>query len=354
MNKTVILTLTAAALLSTTDAMAQLKYPATAKDNTVDEYFGEKVADPYRWLENDTSAATAEWVREENLVSRKYLDNIPMRKAILKRLKETANYEKRGMTFERGGKWYAYRNDGLQNQAVLYQMNRYDAPVSEWRVWLDPNTLSTDGTVALKNTTFSHDGKYMAYVISRNGSDWEEIYVKDVATGKTLDDHIVWAKFTKATWVGNGFYYSAYDAPEKGKETSAKNAVQKIYYHRIGTPQSDDRLFYQNPSQPLRFYEVSVNKEETVMYLTEAGMDNGNNLYVRDMTQPDAQFIQMCSDPQYIYACGDRWQPYVYTHKRRCTEVPSHGGRREQPGLRRLERAGGRGRECARGRYVHR
>ena len=300
MNKTVILTLTAA-LLSTTDAVAQLKYPATAKDNTVDEYFGEKVADPYRWLENDTSAATAEWVREENLVSRKYLDNIPMRKAILKRLKETANYEKRGMTFERGGKWYAYRNDGLQNQAVLYQMDRYDAPVSEWRVWLDPNTLSTDGTVALKSTTFSHDGKYMAYVISRNGSDWEEIYVKDVATGKTLDDHIVWAKFTKATWVGDGFYYSAYDAPEKGKETSAKNAVQKIYYHRIGTPQSDDRLFYQNPSQPLRFYEVSVNKEETVMYLTEAGMDNGNNLYVRDMTQPDAQFIQMCSDPQYIY-----------------------------------------------------
>lgn len=301
MNKTVILTLTAAALLSTTDAMAQLKYPATAKDNTVDEYFGEKVADPYRWLENDTSAATAEWVREENLVSRKYLDNIPMRKAILKRLKETANYEKRGMTFERGGKWYAYRNDGLQNQAVLYQMDRYDTPVSEWRVWLDPNTLSTDGTVALKSTTFSHDGKYMSYVISRNGSDWEEIYVKDVATGKTFDDHIVWAKFTKATWVGDGFYYSAYDAPEKGKETSAKNAVQKIYYHRIGTPQSDDRLFYQNPSQPLRFYEVSVNKEETVMYLTEAGMDNGNNLYVRDITQPDAQFIQMCSDPQYIY-----------------------------------------------------
>ena len=301
MNKTVILTLTVAALLSTTDAMAQLKYPATAKDNTVDEYFGEKVADPYRWLENDTSAATAEWVREENLVSRKYLDNIPMRKAILKRLKETANYEKRGMTFERGGKWYAYRNDGLQNQAVLYQMDRYDAPVSEWRVWLDPNTLSTDGTVALKSTTFSHDGKYMAYVISRNGSDWEEIYVKDVATGKTLDDHIVWAKFTKATWVGDGFYYSAYDAPEKGKETSAKNAVQKIYYHRIGTPQSDDRLFYQNSSQPLRFYEVSVNKEETVMYLTEAGMDNGNNLYVRDMRQADAQFIQMCSDPQYIY-----------------------------------------------------
>ena len=153
MNKTVILTLTAAALLSTTEAVAQLKYPATAKDNTVDEYFGEKVADPYRWLENDTSAATAEWVREENLVSRKYLDNIPMRKAILKRLKETVNYEKRGIAFERGGKWYAYRNDGLQNQAVLYQMDRYDAPVSEWRVWLDPNTLSTDGTVALKSTT---------------------------------------------------------------------------------------------------------------------------------------------------------------------------------------------------------
>lgn len=351
MNKTVILTLTAAALLSTTDAVAQLKYPATAKDNTVDEYFGEKVADPYRWLENDTSAATAEWVREENLVSRKYLDNIPMRKAILKRLKETANYEKRGMTFERGGKWYAYRNDGLQNQAVLYQMDRYDAPVSEWRVWLDPNTLSTDGTVALKSTTFSHDGKYMAYVISRNGSDWEEIYVKDVATGKTLDDHIVWAKFTKATWVGDGFYYSAYDAPEKGKETSAKNAVQKIYWY--AAERRPPVLSEPVAAAALLRGEREQGGDRDVPHRGRHGQRQ-QPICARHDAARCAVHTDVLRPTIYIYACGDRWQPHVYTHKRRCTEVPSHGGRREQPGLRRLERAGGRGRERARGRYVHR
>ena len=133
------------------------------------------------------------------------------------------------------------------------------------RLLLDPNKLSTDGTVALKSISFSNDGKYLAYVISRNGSDWEEIYVKDVATGKLLDDHIVWAKFTDAAWQGDGFYYSAYDAPEKGKETSAKNEVQKVYYHKMGTPQSQDVLFYQNPAYPLRFYSVSVNEEEILV-----------------------------------------------------------------------------------------
>lgn len=294
--------MTAAAIAVAATAEAQrLNYPLTAKCDTVDEYFGEKVADPYRWLENDTSEATAEWVKAENAVTRRYLDNIPMRRSILKRLKETANFEKRGIATEHGGKWYAYRNDGLQNQAVLYQMDSYDAKPAEWRVWLDPNTLSTDGTVALKNVSFSKDGKYMAYVISRNGSDWEEIYVKEVATGRTLDDHILWAKFTEATWVGDGFYYSAYDAPEKGKETSAKNSVQKIYYHSVGTPQTADRLFYQNPSQPLRFYSVSTDEDERFMYMSEDGMANGNNLYIRDLAQRDAQFIQMCADPQFRY-----------------------------------------------------
>ena len=280
-------------------ATAQVNYPKTPKDQTVDDYFGTKVADPYRWLENDTSAATASWVEAENRVTRQYLDKLPMRGDILKRLKATANYEKIGIPFEKSGKWYVYRNNGLQNQSVLYQM---DSLNGKERVWLDPNTLSTDGTVALKSITFSKDGRYMAYVISRNGSDWEEIYVKDCQTGRDTDDHITWAKFTSAEWLGDGFYYSAYDAPEKGKETSAKNSVQKIYYHKMGTPQSDDQLFYQNPTQPLRFYNVSMNRDETMMFLTEAGMDNGNNLYVRDLTKPNSQFIQMCDDPRYIYS----------------------------------------------------
>ena len=302
MNRKLILSIAATAMLSSIDAVAQIAYPKAHKDNTVDVYFGEKVADPYRWLEDDMSAQTAEWVDAENAVTRKYLDNIPMRKNILKRLKETANYEKIGIPFKRQGKWYVYRNNGLQNQSVLYQMDSPTADASKQRVWLDPNTLSTDGTVALKGIYFSHNGRYMAYVISRSGSDWEEIYVKDCQTGRDIDDHIVWAKFTGATWLGDGFYYSAYDAPEKGRETSAKNSVQKIYYHKIGTPQSEDQLFFMNPTQPLRFYNVDIDHDEKVMTLNEGGMDNGNNLYVRDLTKPNSQFIQMCSDTRFRYS----------------------------------------------------
>lgn len=302
MNRKLILSIAATAMLSSVDAVAQTAYPKAHKDNTVDVYFGEKVADPYRWLEDDMSAQTAEWVDAENAVTRKYLDNIPMRKNILKRLKETANYEKIGIPFKRQGKWYVYRNNGLQNQSVLYQMDSPTADTSKQRVWLDPNALSTDGTVALKGIYFSHNGRYMAYVISRSGSDWEEIYVKDCQTGRDIDDHIVWAKFTSATWLGDGFYYSAYDAPEKGRETSAKNSVQKIYYHKIGTPQSEDQLFFMNPTQPLRFYNVDIDHDEKVMTLNEGGMDNGNNLYVRDLTKPNSQFIQMCSDTRFRYS----------------------------------------------------
>ena len=302
MNRKLILSIAATAMLSSIDAVAQVTYPKAPKDNTVDVYFGEKVAAPYRWLEDDMSAQTAEWVDAENAVTRKYLDNIPMRKNILKRLKETANYEKIGIPFKRQGKWYVYRNNGLQNQSVLYQMDSPTADASKQRVWLDPNALSTDGTVALKGIYFSHNGRYMAYVISRSGSDWEEIYVKDCQTGHDIDDHIVWAKFTGATWLGDGFYYSAYDAPEKGRETSAKNSVQKIYYHKIGTPQSEDQLFFMNPTQPLRFYNVDIDHDEKVMTLNEGGMDNGNNLYVRDLTKPNSQFIQMCSDTRFRYS----------------------------------------------------
>ena len=276
-----------------------VRYPQAPKDGTVDEYFGVKVADPFRPLEDDTCAATATWVEAENRVTNAYLAKIPQRDKYLRRLKQVVNYEKVYTPFEKNGKWYVYKNDGMQNQAVLYQMDRLG---SEQRVFLDSNKLSNDGTVALKNISFSNDGRYFAYVISRSGSDWEEIYVMDVKTGKLLPDHIVWAKFTGADWQGDGFYYSAYDAPEKGKETSAKNEVQKVYYHKMGTPQSEDVLFYQNPANPLRFYSVSVNKEETMMFLTEAGMDQGTNLYVRDLRIPGSQFIQMTGDCSKNYA----------------------------------------------------
>lgn len=287
-----------AASLSQT-VMAQIEYPKAAKDNTVDEYFGTRVADPYRWLENDTSEATARWVEAENKVTNAYFAKIPFRDKLLKRLKQVADYEKIGTPFKRHGRYYIYRNDGLQNQSVLYTMDRLDG---EQRVFLDPNKLSDDGTVALKGVYFSHNGKYAAYSISRSGSDWEEFFVIDVATGRLLDDHIEWAKFSGAAWHGDGFYYSAYDAPlAKGTEFSGVNEGHKIYYHKIGTPQSADVLFYQNPAYPKRFYYMGVNEEETMAFLTESGEGAGNNLYVRNLRQPDSQFIQMTSDMNYYY-----------------------------------------------------
>ena len=311
MKRLILMTM---AVLATTAVSAQgLQYPKAAKDGTVDEYFGTKVADPYRWLENDTSAQTAAWVEAENRVTNAYLQKIPFRGKLLKRLTELVNYEKISAPWKRHGKWYFYKNDGLQNQNVMYVMDELGG---EPRVFLDPNKLSTDGTVALKGVSFSHNGKYAAYTISRSGSDWTEIYVIDLKTGQQTEDHIEWAKFTGAAWKGDGFYYSAYDAPEKGKEFSNVNSGHKIYYHKIGTPQSEDVLFYQNAAYPMRFYIVSVNEEETKMYLYEEGAGSGNNLFVRDLRKPESQFIQMTSNMDYqyspIYDDGDRI--YIYTN----------------------------------------
>ena len=291
--------LSALALTATTMTAQKKIYPNAPKDGTVDTYFGVKIPDPFRPLEADRSKETAEWVAAENKITNEYLAKIPFRGKFLKRLKEVADYEKVGAPFKKNGKWYVFKNNGLQNQSVLYQMDELGGALYEF---LDPNKLSTDGTVALQGISFSKDGRYMAYVISRSGSDWQEIYVKDVATGELLSDHIEWAKFGGAQWCGNGFYYSAYDAPEKGKEYSSKNEVHKVYYHKIGTPQGQDVLFYQNPAHPLRFYSVSLNKEETMMFLHESGAGSGMNLYVRDLRVPDAQFIQMTSNMDLQYS----------------------------------------------------
>ena len=297
MKKLILMTM--AALATTTVPAQGLQYPKAAKDGTIDEYFGTKVADPYRWLENDTSAQTAAWVEAENKVTNAYLQKIPFRGKLLKRLTELANYEKITAPRKRHGKWYFYKNNGLQNQYVMYVMDKLGG---EPRVFLDPNKLSDDGTVALKGVYFSNNGKYAAYTISRSGSDWEEIFVIDLKTGQLTDDHIEWAKFTSAAWKGDGFYYSAYDAPVKGKEFSNVNSGHKIYYHKIGTPQSDDVLFYQNAAYPMRFYYVDVNESETKMYLYESGAGSGNNLFVRDLTKPESQFIQMTSNMNYQYS----------------------------------------------------
>ena len=288
------------ALMATSALMAQnIQYPKTVKDGTTDNYFGTTVADPYRWLENDTSEQTAAWVEAENQVTNAYLSKIPFRQKLLQRMTELMNYEKIGAPRKRHGKWFFYKNNGLQNQSVLYVMDELGAAP---RVFLDPNTLSADGTVALKGVFFSNNGRWAAYSISRSGSDWQEFFVIDLQTGRQLDDHIQWAKFSGAAWQGDGFYYSAYDAPVAGKEFSNVNETHKIYYHKIGTPQSEDVLFYQNPAYPKRFYTLDINEEETMMYLYESGAGAGNNLFVRDLRQPGSQLIQMTSDMDYQYS----------------------------------------------------
>ena len=276
-----------------------LAYPETAKVDTVDVYFGTKVPDPYRWLENDTSAATAAWVEAENKVTESYLSKIPFRKALLERLTRVADYERIGAPSVHHGKYYFSKNDGLQNQNVIYVQ---DSPESEPRVFLDPNKLSDDGTVALTGLSFSNNGKYTAYTISRSGSDWTEIYVLDTETGRLLDDHIVWAKFTGAAWQGDGFYYSAYDVPQEGKEYSNVNENHKVYYHKMGTPQSQDRLVFEDKAHSRRFVSVSVDEDETMMFLYESGEGRGNTLSVKDLRKPGASFVPMATDMDYQYS----------------------------------------------------
>ena len=302
-----------AAMASTAVTAQNIQYPKAEKTGVKDTYFGTTVADPYRWLENDTSAQTAAWVAAENAITNAYLAKIPFRQKLQKRLTELSNYEKIGAPRKRHGKWYFYKNDGLQNQYVMYVMDELGGTP---HVFLDPNTLSDDGTVALGGVYFSHNGRWAAYCISRSGSDWQEFYVIDLKTGRLTSDHIQWAKFSGADWQGDGFYYSAYDAPEQGKEFSNVNETHKIYYHKVGTPQSEDVLFYQNPVYPKRFYGVSVDEDETMMFLYESGEGSGNNLYVRDLRQPNSQFIQMTTDMDYqyspIYSEGNTI--YLYTN----------------------------------------
>ena len=277
-----------------------LSYPVAPKDATVDEYFGTKVADPYRPLENDTAAATIAWVEAENRVTNDYLSKIPFREDIRKRLTDLANYKKIGTPWlGYDNKYYYSANDGLQNQSVLYRKATLDSPAE---VFLDPNKLSNDGTVALTGLSMSPDGKYMAYTISRSGSDWAEIYVMDTATGKLLDDHITWAKFTGASWYGDGFYYSAYDQPVAGKEFSNSNENHRIYYHKLGTPQSEDTLFYSDPEHPLHFHSVGIPEESDYIILSTGGEGIGNAVAVRNLKDKDSEWIVL--EPSQDYNIG--------------------------------------------------
>jgi Serine proteases of the peptidase family S9A len=288
-------------MLSACDTRYKIKeYPKAERDETVvDDYFGTKVADPYRWLENDTSAETNAWVEAERALTNEYLSHIPLRAKLKDRLTQIADYEKYGVPSKRFGKYFYSKNDGLQNQSVYYMQ---DANGGDPEVLLDPNKLSDDGTVSLGGMSLSHDGKYLAYTIQRSGSDWVEIYVKDVATKELLPDHIEWAKFTGADWYKDGFFYAAYDKPVAGKEFSNVNENHKIYYHKLGDPQEKDQLFYENPSQPRYFHGVATDENERYMFLFESGQGAGSTLWIRDMEDPKGEFVQIAFDMDYNYS----------------------------------------------------
>ena len=271
----------AALLPGACSRQAKIEYPAAPSDSTTYEAFGMTVNDPYRPLENDTSSATLAWVEAENKVTENYLSQIPFRKGIHNRLEVLNRFKRQGLpSKENDGKYYFYANDGTKNQSVLYRSDSYDG---EPEVFLDPNELSDDGTVALTGVYQSNDGKYTAYTISRSGSDWTEIYVMDTASKQLLDDHIVWAKFTDAQWLGDGFYYSAYDAPEAGKEFSNANTGHKIYYHKIGTPQSEDILAFEDDAHPYHFHSAAVAHDGSAMAIIGGGEGTGESVMIRDL-----------------------------------------------------------------------
>ncbi|MDE6160262.1 MAG: S9 family peptidase, partial [Muribaculaceae bacterium] len=302
-----ILTIALSAMTLTacsTGPKAPASYPAAPSDSTVDNYFGTEVPDSFRPLENDTAAATTAWVEAENAVTRAYIDSIPCRRALHKRLTALNDYAKQGLpSRENDGRYYFSRNDGLRNQAVIYRSDSPDGTGAE--EFLDPNRLSDDGTVALTGMYQSADGRYTAYTISRSGSDWTEIYVMDTATGELLPDHIEWAKFTGAAWHGDGFYYSAYDRPAAGKEFSNANEYHKIYYHRLGTPQSEDTLVYENGAEPLHFHTAEVTDGERYLVVYGSGAGNGNSMYVKDLDNPKAGFVTIEPSQEQIIEVAD-------------------------------------------------
>ena len=276
-----------------------LKYPETKKCDTVDNYFGTAVADPYRWLEDDFSDETANWVKAQNEVTNNYLAKISYRDKMKNRLQEIMNYPKESAPSKKGSRYFFYRNDGLQNQSVLYYKNSLDGEAVEL---LDPNKLSDDGTVALSNLGISDDGNYLGYAISRNGSDWEEIFVKNIETGETLNDHLMWVKFTSIAWKDDGFFYSRF--PEPTNELSGVNENGRLFYHKVGTEQKEDQLAYEDKTNPdISFNADVINKRYLIIYGSES--TSGNCLYYKDLDKANSDFVKLVDNFENDYAVID-------------------------------------------------
>ncbi len=284
-----------------------VKYPETKKTDHIDEYFGVKVADPYRWLEDDRSPETAEWVKTENNVTFDYLEKIPFRNDIKEALTKIWNYPKEGIPFKAGSRYMVFKNDGLQNQSVLYIM---DGLNGEPRVFLDPNTMSKEGTTAIGSLSLSNDNKYLAYTVSSGGSDWREIRIKDLE-GNDLPDIIKWVKFSYISWCGDGFYYSCYDAP-KGSALSEQNQFNKVYFHKLGTKQEDDVLVYSNMENPLRYNNAYATDDERFLILDISEGTDGNRLSVKPLNNAKADFIPLTDSFNYNFYIIDNFGDDIY------------------------------------------
>ncbi len=274
-------------MVSCSNERTKMNYPISKKVDTTDVYFNTTVADPYRWLEDDNSEETKVWVIEQNKVTDEFLNAIPFKAKIKERLTEVWNYPKVGVPFKKGDLYFHYRNDGLQNQSVLYVQSKLD---EEPRVLLNPNQLSEDGTVALAGISVSSDSKYIAYLVARSGSDWNEVYVKDIATGEDIKDHLMWIKFSGVSWYKDGFFYAAYDAPKAGTELSNSNEYHKVYYHKLGNRQSEDELVYQDSKFPKRLYGASVTDDEKYLILSAMSASHGNALYFKELDKKGTDF----------------------------------------------------------------
>ncbi|HTN17701.1 MAG TPA: hypothetical protein VL092_08475, partial [Chitinophagaceae bacterium] len=263
--------------------MAQkIQYPLTQKQAQTDVYFGNTITDPYRWLEDDTAKNTEAWVREQNTVTANYLNAIPFRDRIRERLTELWDYPKNSAPQKEGAYFLSYKNNGLQNQSVLYVQKGLNGTPE---VLIDPNKLSADGTVALQATAFSKNQKYFGYAVSASGSDWQEIYIIDFATRSLLKEKLEYVKFTGISWAGDeGFYYSGYDRPKnEATKYSAKTEFQKVYYHKVGTPQTEDKLIYEDKAHPLRYVSAGLTEDERFLILSISEGTDGSEIKVKDL-----------------------------------------------------------------------
>ncbi len=285
---------------------AQLKYPESKKIEQTDDYFGTKIQDPYRWLEDDRSKETETWVDTQIAFTGQYLSKISFSEKLRTRLTELWNYEKIGSPFKKGDFYYIYKNNGLQNQSVLYRSKSLDG---EQEVFLNPNDWSKDGTVALGSMSFSKDKKLLAYQISESGSDWQTILVIDVKTKEKLKDEVKWVKFSGIAWQGNGFYYSRYDEPKKGDELKGVSAFQKVYYHKIGTPQSEDKLIFEDKNNPNHGFSALTSEDEKLLVINTWEGTSGTKLTFINLSKGAGKAITVVNnfenDFNFVHKEGD-------------------------------------------------